>query len=314
MFPSVFVYVIILAFSYGGYQSLERVLLELGAKAAILRDAAVPAILVDGKPLKILAGWCKIISAGTVIWWFLARRSSYAWVLQDIIGVALMIIMLRSLHLPNIQVTTVLMIGAFLYDVFWVFISPLFTKSGKSVMETVATGGGTGEDVPMLLRVPRFDDFGGYTMIGFGDIVLPGLLITFCLVIDRMHALMHVKGTLSTSGGDVEEGMSSGGVQEEAAPLVDSSASDANTVQQLPTSRPSGKSHYFLLAVLGYTVGLCLTYAAVMYTQTGQAALFYLVPSTLGTTCVYAWKRGELEELWSGSMEQILQRTDDQES
>lgn len=37
-----------------------------------------------------------------------------------------------------------------------------------------------GEAVPMLLRFPRlFDTWGGYDMIGFGDIIFPGLLVSF---------------------------------------------------------------------------------------------------------------------------------------
>lgn len=33
----------------------------------------------------------------------------------------------------------------------------------------------------MLLRIPRFfDPWGGFDMIGFGDILFPGLLVAFC--------------------------------------------------------------------------------------------------------------------------------------
>lgn len=47
----------------------------------------------------------------------------------------------------------------------------------------VARGDKTGEDgIPMLLKIPRmFDPWGGYSIIGFGDILLPGLLIAFSL-------------------------------------------------------------------------------------------------------------------------------------
>jgi hypothetical protein len=39
-----------------------------------------------------------------------------------------------------------------------------------------------GEGIPMLLKVPRlFDPWGGYSIIGFGDILLPGLLVALCL-------------------------------------------------------------------------------------------------------------------------------------
>lgn len=39
----------------------------------------------------------------------------------------------------------------------------------------------------MLLKIPRlFDPWGGYSIIGFGDILLPGLLVAFSL---RFHIL-----------------------------------------------------------------------------------------------------------------------------
>ena len=47
----------------------------------------------------------------------------------------------------------------------------------------VARGDKSGEDgIPMLLKIPRmFDPWGGYSIIGFGDIILPGLLVAFAL-------------------------------------------------------------------------------------------------------------------------------------
>lgn len=34
----------------------------------------------------------------------------------------------------------------------------------------------------MLLKIPRmFDPWGGFSVIGFGDIILPGLLVAFSL-------------------------------------------------------------------------------------------------------------------------------------
>jgi signal peptide peptidase-like 2B len=51
----------------------------------------------------------------------------------------------------------------------------------------VARGDNTDEDgVPMLLKIPRmFDPWGGYSIIGFGDILLPGLLVAFALRLVR---------------------------------------------------------------------------------------------------------------------------------
>jgi hypothetical protein len=52
-----------------------------------------------------------------------------------------------------------------------------------AICSQVARGDKTDEDgVPMLLKIPRmFDPWGGYSIIGFGDILLPGLLIAFAL-------------------------------------------------------------------------------------------------------------------------------------
>ena len=51
----------------------------------------------------------------------------------------------------------------------------------------VARGDRSGEDgIPMLLKIPRmFDPWGGYSIIGFGDIILPGLLVAFSLRLNR---------------------------------------------------------------------------------------------------------------------------------
>ncbi|OAE19436.1 hypothetical protein AXG93_1040s1000 [Marchantia polymorpha subsp. ruderalis] len=98
--------------------------------------------------------------------WACFRHLSFAWIAQDIL------------------VSTVLLSCAFLYDIFWVFISPVFFH--ESVMIVVARGDKSGgEGIPMLLKVPRlFDPWGGYSIIGFGDILLPGLLVAFCLRYD----------------------------------------------------------------------------------------------------------------------------------
>ncbi|KAH9605697.1 hypothetical protein KSS87_015534 [Heliosperma pusillum] len=60
----------------------------------------------------------------------------------------------------------------------------------------VATGQNSGgESIPMLLRVPRFyDPFAGYDLIGFGDILFPGLLVSFCYRYDRANKRSLVNG------------------------------------------------------------------------------------------------------------------------
>jgi len=100
------------------------------------------------------------------------------WLFQDIMAVGLLCHVQKSLQLPSVKLATILLSMLFFYDIFWVFLSPLlFTKS---VMMEVATGGGTGESVPMLLVIPSLlDDLPSSRMLGYGDVALPGLFISY---------------------------------------------------------------------------------------------------------------------------------------
>ena len=62
----------------------------------------------------------------------------------------------------------------FFYDIFWVFISPLFFK-GNSVMVVVATS----LDLPVKLVFPTFSKFEACSLLGLGDLVIPGFHIMF---------------------------------------------------------------------------------------------------------------------------------------
>ncbi|KAG1363416.1 signal peptide peptidase-like 2 [Cocos nucifera] len=117
--------------------------------------------------------------------WAVHRNSPHAWIGQDVLGICLMITVLQVARLPNIKVASALLTCAFFYDIFWVFLSPLIFH--KSVMIAVARGDNSGgEAIPMLLRIPRFSDpWGGYDMIGFGDILFPGLLVAFSFRFDK---------------------------------------------------------------------------------------------------------------------------------
>jgi hypothetical protein len=66
----------------------------------------------------------------------------------------------------------------FFYDIFWVFLSPYFTTGGKSVMVAVATG----LDIPIKLVMPHLTSTyptSACSLLGLGDILIPGLFITF---------------------------------------------------------------------------------------------------------------------------------------
>ncbi|OEL34541.1 Signal peptide peptidase-like 5 [Dichanthelium oligosanthes] len=126
---------------------------------------------------------CPFCIAFAVLW-AVFRQLSFAWIGQDILGIALIVTVIQIVRVPNLKVGSVLLSCAFLYDIFWVFVSKRWFH--ESVMIVVARGDKTDEDgVPMLLKIPRmFDPWGGYSIIGFGDILLPGLLVAFALRYD----------------------------------------------------------------------------------------------------------------------------------
>ncbi|XP_058093490.1 signal peptide peptidase-like 2 isoform X3 [Magnolia sinica] len=132
-----------------------------------------------------------IMASAFLLLLYFLMSSWFVWVLIVMFciggtqGICLMITVLQLARLPNIKVAAVLLCCAFFYDIFWVFISPLIFH--ESVMIAVARGDNSGgESIPMLLRIPRiFDPWGGDNMIGFGDILFPGLIVSFTRRYDK---------------------------------------------------------------------------------------------------------------------------------
>jgi hypothetical protein len=116
--------------------------------------------------------------------------NAFFWISLNVFGACFCILNLGLVKLNNTKVATMLMLAIFFYDVFFVFITPLFLD-GESVMITVARGGGSDQVVddfcvrypddkeckgidflPMLLIIPRVNDYNdGAVLLGLGDIV-----------------------------------------------------------------------------------------------------------------------------------------------
>ncbi|KAI1882846.1 hypothetical protein AGOR_G00239110 [Albula goreensis] len=134
----------------------------------------------------VLSAFCLGVS---LTWGFFRNEDQWAWVLQDALGIAFCLYMLKTIRLPTFKACTVLLVVLFVYDVFFVFITPHFTKSGESIMVEVAAGpsdSSTHEKLPMVLKVPRLNSSPlalcdrPFSLLGFGDILVPGLLVVYC--------------------------------------------------------------------------------------------------------------------------------------
>ncbi|KAI8468656.1 MAG: signal peptide peptidase-like protein [Monoraphidium minutum] len=175
-----FFYVLLALFTLTAAQALGVALAAALAAASpglAGREAEVP--FLGPVPLNVLAAAPAALAAAGV--WAVWRNAAWSWPLLDALGIALMLLVLRTLRLGGLRVACVLLPLCFFYDIFFVFIQPLLFGGGESVMVEVARGAGTDEVMPMLLRVPRLQGppiaRGGYSMLGFGDIILPGLLV-----------------------------------------------------------------------------------------------------------------------------------------
>ncbi|KAK7394759.1 hypothetical protein VNO78_15297 [Psophocarpus tetragonolobus] len=185
LMASWFIEVLVVLFCIGGVEGLQTCLVALLSCFRWFQQPAqtfvkVPFFGAVSYLTVAVTPFCIVFA----VLWGVYRRVSFAWIGQDILGITLIITVLQIVRIPNLKVGTVLLSCAFLYDIFWVFVSKWWFH--ESVMIVVARGDRSGEDgIPMLLKIPRlFDPWGGYSIIGFGDIILPGLLVAFSLRYD----------------------------------------------------------------------------------------------------------------------------------
>uniref|UniRef100_F6VW56 Signal peptide peptidase-like 2A n=1 Tax=Equus caballus TaxID=9796 RepID=F6VW56_HORSE len=232
------VYVMIAIFCIASAMSLYNCL------AALIRK--IPCgqctIVCRGKSIEVrlifLSGLCIAVA---VVWAVYRNEDRWAWILQDILGIAFCLNLIKTLKLPNFKSCVILLGLLLLYDVFFVFITPFITKNGESIMVELAAGPfGNNEKLPVVIRVPKLAYFSvmsvclmPVSILGFGDIIVPA-----------------------------------------------------------------------------YAVGMILTFVVLVLMKKGQPALLYLVPCTLITASVVAWRRKEMKRFWKGSSYQMMDHLD----
>uniref|UniRef100_A0A673Z3X4 Signal peptide peptidase-like 2A n=1 Tax=Salmo trutta TaxID=8032 RepID=A0A673Z3X4_SALTR len=207
-----------------------------------------------------------------VVWGVYRNEDRWIWILQDLLGVAFCLNFLKTISLSNFKICVILLSLLLLYDVFFVFITPLFMPNGESIMVQVALGpDAAGEKVtthlflPVVMRVPRFSAWTQnlcgmqFSILGYGDIIVPGLLVAYC---SRFDVWVN-----------------------------------------------SPKKVYLFCCCIAYLCGMVLTFAVMLVTKMGQPALLYLVPFTLLGSALLAWRRGEMRQFWNGTTYEVLDST-----
>jgi len=116
-----------------------------------------------------------LIGASLIGAWYVSTKH---WISNNILGLSFSIQGIALLSLGSYKVGCILLGGLFFYDIFWVF--------GTDVMVTVAKS----FDAPIKLLFPKqlFAQELQFSMLGLGDIVIPGIFIALLLRFDAKRS------------------------------------------------------------------------------------------------------------------------------
>lgn len=225
------------------------------------------------------------------------------WWLTNLQGFAVSYTALQVMSPTTFATGSLILTGLFFYDIWAVFFTPLMVTVAKNL------------DQPIKLLFPRPDQPGAegkppvksYSMLGLGDIVLPGLMIGLALRFDlHMYYLKKQKITAKSAKGS-EKG-------------EDVIKADYHNVTGLWGSRiwtfGLGRSSlpqslitaafpkpYFIASLVGYVIGMIATLLVMSIWQHAQPALLYLVPGVLISIWSTGLVRGEVKQMWAYSEE-----------
>lgn len=237
------------------------------------------------------------------------------WWLTNLQGFAVSYGALQLMSPTTFATATLILSGLFFYDIWAVFFTPLMVTVAKNL------------DVPIKLVFPRPEQpsltpgkppIRSYSMLGLGDIVLPGLMIALALRFDLYLFYLRKQKKISTSTGGCDS------VEEvEKAPYV---TSTGHWGDRFWTTFPRPESSklpafltitfsktYFTATMVGYVIGMIATLVFMSVFQHAQPALLYLVPAVLTSFWGTGLVRGELKEIWEFSEGLTLDPVDEDE-
>lgn len=198
-----------------------------------------------------------IVMAAVVCAFYLYSKP---WYLNNVLGISFCLQGIERFSLGTYKIGAILLVGLFFYDIFWVF--------GTEVMVTVAKN----LDGPIKILFPRESltpnpETGKVecSLLGLGDIVIPGFFLSLLLRFDAHRAKQPVDKV------------------------------DIHAAFPKP---------YFHSCLVAYVLGLITTLFVMIQFNAAQPALLYLVPACLASSFGCALYFGEVKELLDYSEEE----------
>lgn len=169
-------------------------------------------------------------------------------------------------------------------------------------------------DAPIKLV---FKSSSGFSMLGLGDIVVPGLLMALAL---RFDLYMFYKRQIQYQPIDTSSEQTTSSDEADViltqfkrtkAPFVESEGQWGNRFWTTKLGRlmpnpacgavraaTAFPKPYFYASVAGYALGMVFTLTMLQVFRHGQPALLYLVPGVTGSVWLTGLLRGELKDVW----------------
>lgn len=151
------------------------------------------------------------------------------WTLNNILGISFTIAGIMMLKVSKFEIVFLLLWLLFFYDIFWVFKSDLMITVAKNF------------DVPIKLILPLAN--GKKSILGLGDMVIPGVLVALALKFD-----------------------------------VDLGLEKFSKLDNKMKSSFTFVTPHFWSCVIGYALGIISTFVSMILMDHAQPALLYLVP------------------------------------
>lgn len=214
---------------------------------------------------------------------------SKLWFFTNLQGFALSYQALQLLSPTSFTTGSLILSALFFYDIWAVFFTPLMVGVAKNLHQPIALVFPRPAEPSAVPGEPPVKSF---SMLGLGDIVIPGLLIGLALRFDlymfylKKQSTDKKKATYVSVTGRWGDKFWTSGLPNESLPA------------HLKTSFPKP---YFITSVIGYVAGMVTTLAIMTVFHHAQPALLYLVPGVLLSLWSTALIRGEFKHMWEFS-------------
>lgn len=234
--------------------------------------------------------------------------------LSNIIGLSVCYMAFNWMSVTSFTIGTMVLVGLFFYDIVMVFYTPFMVAVATQV------------DAPLKLTYETSD--GRSSLLGLGDIVIPGIFICLALRFDLWRhynrKVTRVEEDLKTVSKEESEGDSAAGnttageittvktaYRTVKAPFVDPRGQWGNFLwttspRDLISGKPVVKAlsdanfqkTYFRVTIFGYLIGMLATLVVLVIFKHGQPALLYLVPGVAGSAWLTGLIKGDLKDMW----------------